>query len=155
MMLRIVAAILLAGAASGQTTSSVPERVAVPVAMSYTGKAFEYTRVFREQSHKHAVYEIRYPSPVVSPHEANNTVPAELYLPVGLTKVHAFPAVVCLHIIHDNFDLERLLCTRMAQNGIIALFFKQPYYGERGGTVGKQMLATGANIFMGDRKSVV
>ena len=144
-----IAALLIAGAACGQTTSSVPERVTVSAEKSYTGKAFEFTRSFREQNHRHAVYDIRYPSPVVSPHEANNTVPAELYVPVGLTRERAFPAVVCLHIIHDNFDLERMLCTRLAQNGVIALFFKQPYYGERGGAVGKQMLATGSNIFMG------
>jgi dienelactone hydrolase len=141
--------LLIAGAAYGQTTSSVPERVAVPAGKSYTGKAFEYTRTFREQNHKHAVYDIRYPSPVVSPHESNNTVPAELYLPAGVAREGAFPAVVCLHIIHDNFDLERMLCTRMAQSGVIALFFKQPYYCERGGAVGKQLLATGANIFTG------
>lgn len=140
---------LLAGAAFGQTTSAVPERVAVPADKSYTGQAFAYTRAFRERNHRHEVYDIRYPSPVVSPHACNNTVPAELYLPLGLTREQAFPAVVCLHIIHDNFDLERLLCTRLAQNGVIALFFKQPYYGERGGTVGKQLLATGANIFTG------
>jgi len=133
----------------GQTTPSVPERVSVPAEQSYTGKAFDYTRVLREQTPKHAVYDVRYPSPVESPHPENNTVPAELYLPVGVTKDHAFPAVVCMHIIHDNFDLEHMLCTRLAQNGIIALFFKQPYYCERGGTVGKQMLATGSNIFMG------
>ena len=145
----MAAVLLTAVSVCGQTTSSVPERVTVPAEKSYTGKAFEYTRVFREQNHRHAVYDVRYPSPVVSPHEANNTVPAELYLPVGATQEHAFPAVVCLHIIHDNFDLERMLCTRMAQNGVIALFFKQPYYGERGGAVGKQMLATGSNIFMG------
>lgn len=150
MMLRVMAATLLAAVtACGQTTSSVPVRVTVPAEKSYTGQAFEYTRILREQTHKHAVYDVRYPSPVVSPHEANNTVPAELYLPVGVTPDKAFPAVVCLHIIHDNFDLERLLCTRMAQSGVIALFFKQPYYGERGGAVGKAMLATGSNIFMG------
>jgi dienelactone hydrolase len=144
-----IATLLAAVTARGQTTSSVPDRVTVPAEKSYTGKAFEYTRFLREQTHKLAVYDVRYPSPVVSPHEANNTVPAELYLPVGVTRDRAFPAVVCLHIIHDNFDLERLLCTRMAQGGVIALFFKQPYYGERGGSVGKAMLATGSNIFMG------
>lgn len=148
-MTRIAAFLLITGVAYGQTTSPVPERVTVQAAQSYTGKAFTYTRVFREQTHKHAIYDLRYPSPVLSPHESNNTVPAELYLPAHVTRDKAFPAVVCLHIIHDNFDLERMLCTRLAQNGIIALFFKQPYYGERGGTVGKQMLATGSNIFMG------
>lgn len=145
----LISALLIAGTVCGQTTSSVPERVTIPGEKSFTGKAFEYTRVLREQTPKLAIYDLRYPSPVVSPHEMNNTVPAELYLPVGVTKEHAFPAVVCMHIIHDNFDLEHLLCTQLAQSGIIALFFKQPYYGERGGTVGKQLLASGANIFMG------
>jgi hypothetical protein len=145
----LVLALLVAGAVCGQTTSSVPERITMPGEKSFTGKAFEYTIVLREKTPKHAVYDLRYPSPVVSPHESNNTVPAELYLPAGVTKEHAFPAVVCLHIIHDNFDLEHLLCTQLAQSGVIALFFKQPYYGERGGTVGKQLLASGANIFMG------
>lgn len=140
---------LIAGTVYGQTTSSVPERVTVPAERSFTGQAFAYTRAFREQNHRHAVYDLRFPSPVVSPHESNNTVPAELYLPAGVTRDKAFPAVVCLHIIHDNFDLERMLCTRLAQSGVVALFFKQPYYGERGGKVGKQLLATGSNIFMG------
>ena len=145
----VLAALFAAGAAWGQGTSAVAERVAVPAEQSFTGKAFDYERVLRERGPKHTIYDVRYPSPVVSPHPENNTVPAELYLPVGVTQEHAFPAVVCMHIIHDNFDLEHLLCTRLAQSGIVALFFKQPYYAERGGTVGKQMLATGSNIFMG------
>jgi len=123
--------------------------VTVPAEKSFTGKKFTYSRTFRERNHRHEVYDIRYPSPVTSPHEANNTVPAELYVPLGVTRDQTFPAVVCMHIIHDNFDLERMLCTCLAQHGIIALFFKQPYYGERGGRVGKQLLASGANIFMG------
>lgn len=142
-------AVLAAGVACGQAASNVTERVTVPPDKSYTGQAFDYSVSFRERNHRHAVYDIRYPSPVVSPHASNNTVPAELYVPIGVTRERAFPAVVCLHIIHDNFDLERMLCTRLAQNGIVALFFKQPYYGERGGTVGKQLLASGANVFTG------
>ena len=130
-------ALLLAATCWSQSTSSVPEQVTVSAEKSFSGKAFTYSRTFRERNHRHAVYDIRYPSPVTSPHESNNTVPAELYLPLGLPRDRAFPAVVCMHIIHDNFDLERMLCTRLAQNGIVALFFKQPYYGERGGAVGK------------------
>jgi len=149
MLKTIIAVIVIAGTGLAQSTSAVPDRVTVPAAKSYTGEAFDYTRTERDRNHRHVVYDIRYPSPVASPHPMNNTVPAELYVPVGVTPDRSFPAVVCLHILHDNFDLERLLCTRLAQNGVIALFFKQPYYGERGGTEGKRMLATGANIFMG------
>lgn len=137
------------GAAWGQVTSSVPDVVSVPAEKSYTGSAFSCERTLRVRNHRHEVYDVRYPSPVVSPHEENNTVPGELYLPTGMQAGQRHPAVVCLHIIHDNFDLERMLCTRLAQSGVIALFFKQPYYGERGGKVGKAMLATGSAIFMG------
>jgi dienelactone hydrolase len=139
----------LACAAPAQTAPPAAERVEVPAQASYTGKPFAYTKALRERNHRCAVYDVRYPSPVTSPHEANNTVPAELYLPQGEAPARSLPAVVCLHIIHDNFDLERLLCTRLAQRGVAALFFKQPYYGERGGEVGKAMLASGSNIFMG------
>lgn len=142
-------AVALAGSALGQVTSPVPERVTLPAEKSYTGKPFAYTRVLREQTEKLTIYDLSYPSPVVSPYESNNTVPAELYLPAGVTRERAFPGVVCLHIIHDNFDLEHMLCRQLAQSGVVALFFKQPYYGERGGKVGKQMLATDADIFMG------
>jgi len=127
----------------------LPERIAVPANQAATAKAFEYTRVLRETAPRHTIYDLRYPSPVVSPHEANNTVPAELYLPAGVTRQHAFPAVVCLHILHDDFELERMLCTQLAQSGLIAMFFKQPYYGERGGAGGKELLATGADVFTG------
>jgi len=117
MRVRIVGlAALWIGAAWGQTTTSLPEQVSVsvPADKSYTGKAFGYARTFRERNHRHEVYDVRYPSPVVSPHEENNTVPGELYLPLEMKAGQKFPAVVCLHIIHDNFDLERMLCTRLA-----------------------------------------
>jgi hypothetical protein len=65
-----------------------------------------------------------------------------------VTARHAFPAVVCLHILHDDFELERMLCTRLAQGGVIALFFKQPYYGERGGAAGKALLARDPTILL-------
>ncbi len=149
MMWRVAAAILLAGASFAQTTSPVPEQVTVPAGRSFSGQAFTYTRVFREQLRNHLIYDLRFPSPVVSPHEANNTVPAELFMPVGTTPEGAFPAVVCMHILNGNYELSRLLCTRLSENGVIALFFKQPYYGERGGAEGKKVLATSADLLIG------
>lgn len=134
--------------AFAQASTDGAIRVSVPPGKSYNGNAFDYEKSFRERNHRHLVYDIRYPSPVVSPHEFNNTVPAELYVPVGNKAGQRFPAVVCLHIIHDNFDLERLLCTRLAQAGVIALFFKQPYYSERGGKVGKSMAISSPEVFI-------
>ncbi len=146
--LRCLSFALLLSVFSGQADESV-ETVPIAAPRSYNRQPFQYTRALRERNHRHVVYEVRYPSPVLSPHASNNTVPAELYVPVGATQDRLLPAVVCLHIIHDNFDLERLLCSRLAQCGVAAFFFKQPYYGERGGTVGKQLLATDAAVFIG------
>ncbi len=140
--------LLAAGAGRAGEAACVTNRVAVPAGGSHTGGAFTYTRALRGQNGGHAVYELRYPSPVVTPHAANNTVPAELYLPKGLTGKGPFPAVVCLHILHGNFDLERMLCTRLARSGVIALFFKQPFYGERGGKEGRRLALAQAPIFI-------
>ena len=148
-LMRIAAVIVVAGTGLAQTTSSVPERVTVPAAKSTSGKAFTYTREFREQLRNHLIYDVRFPSPVVSPYEANNTVPAELFMPVGTTPDGSFPAVVIMHILNGNFELCRLLCTRLSENGVIAMFFKQPYYNERGGAEGKKILATNASLFIG------
>ena len=147
--MRIVAMLAVAGTGLAQTTSSVPERVTVPAEKSASGKAFTYTRVFREQLRNHLIYDVRFPSPVVSPHEANNTVPAELFVPAGTTPDGTFPAVVIMHILNGNFELCRLLGTRLSENGVIAMFFKQPYYNERGGAEGKKILATNADLFIG------
>jgi len=147
--IRILAMIAAAGTGLAQTTSSVPERVTVPAEKSASGKAFTYTRVFREQLRNHLVYDVRFPSPVVSPHEANNTVPAELFMPAGTAPDGTFPAVVIMHILNGNFELCRLLGTRLSENGVIAMFFKQPYYNERGGAEGKKILATSADLFIG------
>ncbi|MCX7047832.1 MAG: dienelactone hydrolase family protein [Candidatus Sumerlaeota bacterium] len=137
---------LMARAVWSQQEAAREERAPVPAEKSFTGKAFTYTRALRERTRGYALYDVRFPSPVVSPQEANNTVPAELYFPTSATRARAHPAVVCLHILHGNFELERLICSRLAQSGVVALFFKQPYYGERGGELGRQILATDANL---------
>ncbi len=142
---RLFLLVALATVAGAQTEN--PQR-RVTVSESVTGEAFEYTITLRERTPWHEIYDVVYPSPVVTAYQPNNSVPAELYLPLGMQGERQFPALVCLHILHGSFDLERMLCSRMAQNGIAALFFKQPYYGERGGSVGKARLATDARTFV-------
>ncbi len=142
-------ALAAAGPILGQVDSLVSATVTVPADATHDGRPFSYVRTPREPNHRYAVVDIRFPSPVVSPHPENNTVPAELYLPAGVTPSRTFPAVVCLHILNGNFDLERTLCIRLAQQGVIALFFKQPYYGERAGVAGKKVLTTGIDAFVG------
>ena len=148
--IRIIgAAVLVAGVVCAQPAAQPQmERIEVPAKGSFTGEAFTYTRLLRERNPSHERYDITYPSPEVTDFEPNNTVPAELYLPLGMGRDRVFPAVVCLHIFHGSFDLERMLCARLAQNGVPALFFKQPYYAERGGTEGKARLVADAEVFV-------
>lgn len=72
--------------------------------------------------------DVTFPSPVKTPHEANNTVHAEYYRP---KKSGKRPAVIVLHILGGDFALARLFCHSLNQRGIAALFVKMPYYGPR------------------------
>ncbi len=73
-------------------------------------------------------FEIRFPSPVSTPHPENNTVHCEYYRPATQGK---YPAVIVLHILGGDFDLMRLYCRTLAHHGVCALFLKMPYYGPR------------------------
>lgn len=132
-----VVCLMIAGTLLGGQPAAL-ERIVVPATSSFTGQAFEYTRVLREQSETCTIYDLRYPSSIVSVSEINNTVPAELYLPANIAPGMEMPGVVCLHIMgNGSFDLERMVCLALARQGVATLFFKLPHYGERGGTLGK------------------
>jgi dienelactone hydrolase len=72
--------------------------------------------------------EVRFPSPVETPHPANNTVHAEYFRPLREGK---HPGVVMLHILGGDFDLSRLFCRQLAHHGVAAMFVVLPYYGPR------------------------
>jgi dienelactone hydrolase len=74
------------------------------------------------------VWNVTFPSPVVTPHAANNTVHCEYFQPRCPGKR---PAVIVLHILGGDFPLSRLFCNSLAQHGVAALFVKMPYYGPR------------------------
>jgi dienelactone hydrolase len=76
------------------------------------------------------VWDVQFPSPVVTDVAVNNTVHCEFFLPVDGTE-GTRPAVVVLHILGGDFPLSRLFCTALAQKGVAALFVKMPYYGPR------------------------
>jgi dienelactone hydrolase len=80
----------------------------------------------------HEIWDVTFPSPVVTPHEANNTIHCEYYKPAGaeFTKTKR-PAVIVLHILGGDFALSRLFAGAIAQTGTAALFVKMPYYGPR------------------------
>lgn len=75
-----------------------------------------------------AISEVTFPSPVETPHAANNTVHCEYFRPLSAGK---HPAVIVLHILGGDFELSRLFSRTLAQDGIAALFVKMPYYGPR------------------------
>jgi dienelactone hydrolase len=75
-----------------------------------------------------SICEITFPSPVVTPDIANNTVYGEYFSPTGDAKR---PGVIVLHILGGDFELSRLFCRALATRGCSALFVKMPYYGPR------------------------
>ena len=94
------------------------------------------------------VYRLRYPSPIQTPVAENNTIPAEYYLPDGAEAGPARPAVVVLHILNGNYELERLFCRTLALRGIPALMFKLPYYDERAPSGGRKRLLKEPELFV-------
>jgi dienelactone hydrolase len=75
-----------------------------------------------------SLWTVTFPSPVTTPHENNNTVHCEYFLP---KHDKAVPGVIVLHILGGDFNLSRLFCAGLAEKGVAALFLKMPYYGPR------------------------
>lgn len=74
------------------------------------------------------LWNVTFPSPVVTPHPNNNTVHSEYFQPLAPGK---HPGVIVLHILGGDFVLSRLFCRALAHEGVAALFVKMPYYGPR------------------------
>ncbi|WP_425616494.1 alpha/beta hydrolase [Anatilimnocola sp. NA78] len=89
--------------------------------------SYEMKRLNVELSN-HDIWDVTFPSPVVTPFECNNTVHCEYYRPRGEGKK---PAVIVLHILGGDFALSRMFAGSLAQRGTAALFVKMPYYGPR------------------------
>jgi dienelactone hydrolase len=72
---------------------------------------------------------LRFPSPVATPYECNNTVWCDYMVPAG---PGPHPGAVVLHFLNDpNFATTRAVCFHLARNGVAALMVKMAYYGER------------------------
>ena len=107
----------------GESEATVPERFRLEAARF----AWQAVPVGAD-SKTVEVFDVTFPSPVVTPHKNNNTVHAEYYRPKREGKR---PAVLVLHILGGDFPLSRLFCNRLAQQGVAALFVKMPFYGPR------------------------
>lgn len=74
------------------------------------------------------IWQLTFPSPVVTNEENNNTVHCEYFCPLA---AGPHPGVIVLHILGGDFDLSRVFCRSLAEHGVAALFVKMPYYGPR------------------------
>ncbi len=121
----------------------------IDVSSTYNDEPFSYRMELRSRKSGYRIYRLTYPSPVVSPVEQNNTVPADYYLPEGITPEDPKrPAVICMHILEGNFELAHITCSVLASRGIPAVMFKLPYYGERAMPEGRRALAANPTLFV-------
>ena len=101
----------------------------VPTRFQLTAHEFRFEQSpLRTFSKSFEIFEVKFPSPVETPHPKNNMVHCEYFRPLGGGK---HPGVIVLHILGGDFDLARLFCRSLASEGTAALFLKMPYYGPR------------------------
>ena len=140
--LSVLAACVLCGAPEKATAQEAALAADAQRAVHQTFNATPFRYEMKHVAHQagYSVYRLTYPSPVATAVEANNTVPADYYLPDGAEGGPRRPAVIVLHILNGNYELERMLCASLASRGIPALMFKLPYYGERSASGGRNTL---------------
>jgi dienelactone hydrolase len=102
--------------------SRVPER------FRQTAHTFSYETEYERNSGPVQVFKVRFPSPVKTEDDENNTVHGHYFQPEGQGP---FPGVVVLHILGGQFPMSQMIANSLARKGIAALFIKLPYYGER------------------------
>lgn len=140
-------AVLLATA--WQAQAQQPTLTTLEVAKTYNNAPFKYQSRLLSDRAQFQVYRLTYPSPVVTPLEQNNTIPADFYLPKNLLPGAKYPAAICLHILNGDEQLTDLVCSVLASRGILAISFKMPYYGERGTAKGPEAMAGSPKLFIG------
>ncbi len=142
----------MAGVAGGQTGPIRPitdSPQTSTVSRTFNRRPFDYRMRLLAAKPRYRIYRLTYPSPVVTPVEPNNTIPADYYLPEGLGPGDPKrPAVICLHILAGNFELVHMTCSVLASRGIPAIMFKLPYYGERRLPASQRRLAANPRLFV-------
>lgn len=118
-----------------------PAEAGVPAVFRLERARYPYEMELRRETSRYRVWAVRFPSPVVTVDEANNTVHTEYFEPSGSGPDSKRPAVVVLHILGADFALARYFAARLADRGVAALFLKLPYYGERR-PAGKRFLSS-------------
>ena len=127
----------------------------VSVTKTYNNAPFDYQIRPLSDRAGFRVYRLTYPSPVVTPVEQNNTIPADYYLPDNIQPGLKYPAAICLHILNGDEQLTDLVCSVLASRGVPALSFKLPYYGSRGLPDGPEALTNYPKLFVSAINQVV
>ena len=110
---------------STEDDETIPERFRLPIATVEV--SLSNLRRFDAISTQRVTFE----SPVKTEHDVNNTVHCEYYQPHWKPGDETVPAVVVLHILGGDFELSRVCCRALSNQGIATLFLKMPYYGPR------------------------
>lgn len=131
-----------------------PATEAFGVSKTYNNAPFAYQSRLLSDRTGFRIYRLTYPSPMVTPVQQNNTVPADFYVPKNLQPDAKYPAVICLHILDGDEQLTDLVCSVLAGRGVLAISFKMPYYGERGIAKGPEALADNPKLFIGAIRQV-
>lgn len=105
-----------------------PSEHTVPERYQQAAHSFSFETEHERDSGPVKIYRVRFPSPVKTDAEVNNTVHAQYFQPAGKGP---FPGVVVLHILGGDFALSQMISNGLARKGVAALFVKMPYYGER------------------------
>jgi dienelactone hydrolase len=106
------------------------DQKAIPERYRLDARTFDYELSLRYELELSgvAVYRLKFPTALESPHKENNTVHAEYYRPSGKGP---FPGVIVLDITGGDQTLSRSIATHLASKGVAGLFVQMAYYGAR------------------------
>lgn len=128
----LLPALCLVGPQQGEAHfQPTPREAEVPAPFRLEAAKFPFETETLLETERYQVLSVRFPSPVVSPDPANNTVHADYFRPRAASPMSRRPGVVVLHILGADFALSRYMAARLADRGVAALFVRLPYYGER------------------------
>lgn len=129
----VLSTVILAAVEKGEARfRATPAEARVPERFRLETATFPFEMETRLETPDYTVRAVRFPSPIATADVENNTIHAEYFAPKGQGDIPGKrPAVIVLHILGADFALSRYMAVRLAERGVLALFVKLPYYGER------------------------
>jgi dienelactone hydrolase len=129
--MRIVMSMMVVSMAFAGPVSTADDPSSVPPLYRLPAATFEVKQTLKYTLHQSRVkvYDISFPSAVVSQHLENNTVVGEYFEPMN--PAGKTPAVLVLDIMQGNQMVSRGQAVWLASRGIAAVTIHMPYYGPR------------------------